>query len=97
LGGALGLAIQIEPPIRPPYEDVREQTRVYIRYRDDPWTSRSDPGFKEFYDLVADPHQLRNLAHYPEVPQVTLDRLQGRLVKLRGCMDDGCMAAENQP
>jgi N-acetylglucosamine-6-sulfatase len=85
------------PQYVPPYEGVREQTRVYVRYRDDPWTSRFDPGFKEFYDLVADPHQLRNLTHYHEVPQVTLDRLQGRLVKLRGCMGDGCRAAENRP
>jgi N-acetylglucosamine-6-sulfatase len=79
----------------PPYEGVREQSRVYIRYGDDPWTAKSDPGFKEFYDLSADPNQLRNLAHYREVSRTTLDRLQDRLVRLRGCRADGCRAAEN--
>ena len=85
------------PQYVPPYEGVREQTRVYLRYRDDPWTAKTDSGFKEFYDLGADPHQLRNLAHYHEVPQTTLDRLQDRLVRLRGCKADGCRAAENGP
>ena len=85
------------PQYVPPYEGVRKQSRVYVRYRDDPWTSGFDPGFKEFYDLGADPHQLRNLAHYQEVPQPTLDRLRGRLVELRGCKADGCRAAENGP
>jgi N-acetylglucosamine-6-sulfatase len=83
------------PQYVPPYEGVREQTRIYLRYRDDPWTAKSDPGFKEFYDLGADPYQLRNLAYYREVPQATLDRLQDRLVRLRGCKADGCRAAEN--
>ena len=79
----------------PPYEGVRNQNRIYIRYGDDPWTTQSDPGFKEFYDLGADPYQLRNLAHYGEVSQATLDRLQSRLVKLRGCKAESCRAAEN--
>ena len=39
------------PQYVPPYEGVREQTRVYLRYRDDPWTAKTDSGFKEFYDL----------------------------------------------
>ena len=81
----------------PPYEGVRKQYRVYLRYQDDPWTSRVDVGFKEYYDLGADPHQVRNLAYYHEVPRRTLDRLQDRLVKLRGCRADGCRAAENGP
>jgi N-acetylglucosamine-6-sulfatase len=85
------------PQYVPPYEGVRTEDRAYIRYRDDPWTARFDPGFKEFYDLGADPHQLRNLAHYHEVPQETLDRLQVTLIKLRGCTADGCRAAENGP
>ena len=83
------------PQYVPPYEGVREQSRVYIRHRDDPWTAKSDPGFKEFYDLSADPNQLRNLAYYREVSRTTLDRLQDRLVRLRGCRADGCRAAEN--
>ena len=83
------------PQYVPPYEGVRQQNRDYIRYRDDPWTAKSDPGFKEFYDLGADPYELRNLAYYREVSQATLDRLQDRLVKLRDCKADGCRAAEN--
>jgi N-acetylglucosamine-6-sulfatase len=83
------------PQYVPPYEGVREQTRVYIRYRDDPWTTKSDPGFNEFYDLSANPNQLRNLAHYREVSRAALDRVQNRLVKLRGCKADSCRAAEN--
>jgi N-acetylglucosamine-6-sulfatase len=85
------------PQYVPPYEGVRTQGRVYLRYRNDPWTTRVDPGFKEFYDLGADPHQLRNLAYYQEAPQATLDRLQERLVRLRGCKADECRAAENGP
>jgi arylsulfatase A-like enzyme len=85
------------PQYVPPYEGVREQSRVYIRYRDDPWTARSDPGFKEFYDLGADPHQLRNLVYYHEISRAKLDSLQDRLVRLRGCKAEGCRAAENGP
>ena len=81
--------------VLPPYEDVMEDIRIYLRYRDDPWTAKSDPGFKEFYDLGADPYELRNLAYYREVSQATLDRLQDRLVRLRDCRADGCRAAEN--
>jgi hypothetical protein len=81
----------------PPWEAVREENLVYIRYGDDPWTSVNDPGFKEFYDLSADPHQLRNLAHYREIPQATLDRLQSRLGSLRGCVAGGCRTAEDKP
>ena len=85
------------PQYVPPYEGVREQSRVYLRYRDDPWTTKADPGFKEFYDLGTDLNQLRNLAYYREVSQTTLERLQDRLVRLRGCRADGCRAAENGP
>jgi N-acetylglucosamine-6-sulfatase len=81
----------------PPWEAVREENLIYVRYGDDPWTAVQDAGFKEFYDLSADPHQLRNLAHYREVPQATLDRLQSRLVSLRGCVAGGCRRAENEP
>jgi N-acetylglucosamine-6-sulfatase len=89
------LPTKSSPQYVPPYEGVREQARIYLRYRDDPWTTKSDPGFKEFYDLGADPYQLRNLAYYREVSQATLDRLQDRLVRLRDCRADGCRAAEN--
>lgn len=84
------------PQYVPPYEGVREQGRIYLLYGDDPWTTESDPGFTEFYNLGTDLNQLRNLAYYREVPQTTLDRLQARLLRLRGCTADGCRAAENR-
>jgi Ca2+-binding RTX toxin-like protein len=79
----------------PPWEAVREENAIYIRYGDDPWTTVSDPGFQEFYNLTTDPYQLRNLAYYREVPQTTLDRLQGRLGRLRGCVAAACRMAED--
>jgi arylsulfatase A-like enzyme len=81
----------------PPWEAVREEDSIYVRYGDDPWTAAKDAGFKEFYALSSDPNELRNLAFYREVPQATLDRLQGRLLRLRGCTTSGCRAAENEP
>ena len=81
----------------PPWEAVREENSVYVRYGDDPWTSANDEGFEEFYALNSDPNELRNLAFYGEVPQATLDRLQGRLIRLRGCATAGCRAAEDEP
>jgi hypothetical protein len=55
----------------------------------------NDAGFREFYDLNTDPYELRNLAYYGEVSQATLDRLEGRLLRLRGCKAEGCRAAED--
>ena len=55
----------------------------------------NDAGFIEFYDLSADPYELRNLASYGEVPQATLDRLEGRLLRLRSCQAEECRAAED--
>jgi N-acetylglucosamine-6-sulfatase len=81
----------------PPYEGVREENLIYVRYHDDPWTAVNDAGFREFYDLSTDPHELRNLAYYGEVPQATLDRLEGRLLRLRGCKAEACRAAEDEP
>lgn len=82
------------PQYVPPWEAVREENLVYIRYGDDPWTAVNDEGFEEFYDLSADPYQQRNLAYYKEVPQATLERLRGRLLDLRGCQADACRVAE---
>jgi N-acetylglucosamine-6-sulfatase len=79
----------------PPWEAVREENLIYIRHGDDPWTSVNDAGFIEFYDLSADPYELRNLAYYGEVPQATLDRLEGRLLRLRSCQAEECRAAED--
>jgi N-acetylglucosamine-6-sulfatase len=84
------------PSYIPPWEAVREENLVYIRYGDDPWTSVNDAGFEEFYDLNTDPYQQRNLAYYHDVPQATLDRLRGRLDRLRGCTATACRAAEDE-
>jgi N-acetylglucosamine-6-sulfatase len=81
----------------PPYEGVREENLLYVHYHDDPWTAVNDAGFREFYDLNTDPYELRNLAYYGEVPQATLDRLEGRLLRLGGCKAEGCRAAEDEP
>ena len=81
--------------VLPPYEDVKEDIRIYLRYRDDPWTTKSDSGFEKFYDVGADPYQIPNLAYYGEVSQVTLDRLQDRLLRMRGCRAYSCRTAEN--
>jgi arylsulfatase A-like enzyme len=85
------------PEYVPPWEAVREEKLVYIRYGDDPWTTVNDEGFEEFYDLSTDPYQQHNLAYYHEVTQATLDRLRGRLVRLRSCKAEVCRAAENAP
>jgi N-acetylglucosamine-6-sulfatase len=59
--------------------------RKYIEYRD---------GFKEYYDLNADPYELRNLVYYGEVPPTDL---RTHLQALKGCAGDTCRAAENGP
>jgi hypothetical protein len=81
--------------VLPPYEGVKEDIRFYLRCRDDPWTTKSDPGFEKFYDVGADPYQIPNLAYYGEVSQVTLDRLQDRLLRMRGGRAYSCRTAEN--
>ena len=59
--------------------------RKYIEYGD---------GFKEYYDLNADPYELRNLVYYGEVPPTDLPT---RLQALKGCAGDTCRTAENGP
>jgi hypothetical protein len=79
-------AILLEP--RSSISGIRtSEGRKYIEYED---------GFKEFYDLKTDPYELRNLVYYREVPQATLDRLQGRLLRLRGCKAAVCRTAEDE-
>jgi len=57
--------------------------RKYIEYGD---------GFKEYYDLNADPYELRNLVYYGAVPPTDL---RTRLQALKGCAGDTCRTAEN--
>jgi N-acetylglucosamine-6-sulfatase len=59
--------------------------RKYIEYGD---------GFKEYYDLNADPYELRNLVYYGEAPPTGL---RTRLQALKGCAGDTCRTAENGP
>jgi hypothetical protein len=59
--------------------------RKYIEYGN---------GLKEYYDLNADPYQLRNLVYYGEVPPTDL---RTRLQALKGCVGDTCRTAEDGP
>jgi hypothetical protein len=71
--------------IRPSILGIRTSDgRKYIEYGD---------GFKEYYDLKADPNELRNLVYYGEVPP---GDLATRLQALKGCVGDACRAAEGQ-
>jgi hypothetical protein len=51
-------------------------------------------GLKEYYDLNADPYELRNLVYYGEVPPTDL---RTRLQALKGCVGDTCRTAEDGP
>ena len=48
-------------------------------------------GFREFYDLSTDPHELSNTYKATSPPT----RLAARLQALKGCAGDSCRAAEN--
>lgn len=78
----------------PSWESVRNENRVYTRYKNDPYTPRFDAGFKEFYDFRADPQQLRNSVYYDTVSRQTLDYMQQRLLRFRGCKGEECRRAE---
>ena len=66
------------------YDGIRTSDgRKYIEYGD---------GFKEYYDLNADPYELRNLVYYGEVPQTDL---RTRLQALKGCAGNTCRTAED--
>jgi N-acetylglucosamine-6-sulfatase len=59
--------------------------RKYIEYGD---------GFKEYYDLNADPYELRNLVYYGAVAPTDL---RTRLQALKGCAGATCRTAEDEP
>ena len=68
------------PPMPPPWRAVRSGTAVYIE------TDQDGGPFREFYDLRADPHQLRNLAGSdPRVPAYA-----AALAALRDCRGPAC-------
>ena len=67
-----------------------------VRYVYVALTFRRDAGFREFYDLRADPAQAHNLAvEEPRAHAGEMDRMQGILLKLRSCAGESCRAAEN--
>jgi arylsulfatase A-like enzyme len=72
--------------VRPTILGIRTSNgRKYIEYGD---------GFKEYYDLNADPYELRNLVYYGEVPPT---ELRTRLQALKGCAGATCRMAEDGP
>ncbi len=76
---------------------MRYEDSSFVRYGDDPWTDAKDAGFEEYYDLNAEPHQVRNKAFYGTVSPRTLDKARERLSNLRGCRSEGCRLAEGFP
>jgi arylsulfatase A-like enzyme len=68
------------PPFPPPWRAVRTAAAVYVETEEDGGT------FREFYDLRADPHQLRNRAGSdPRVPAYA-----AALAALRDCQGQAC-------
>ena len=66
------------------YEAIRMATSLYVEYAD---------GEKEYHDLVADPHELRNT--YASLPADRKAALHAALDAARNCHDaTGCRAAE---
>jgi len=62
------------------WRGVRSQRYAYVRYAD---------GFQELYDLVKDPHELRNVAYRSAYRQVRAD-YAARLARLGGCSGAAC-------
>jgi hypothetical protein len=78
----------------PPWASIRTSTYHYIEYYmaddDDPGTPIDESKtvtFREFYDLLTDPLELRNI-YPPANPNPAT--LAARLAADRTCMGDGC-------
>jgi len=69
------------------FAGVRTQRYIYLEY-----TSTQDNGFKELYDLQADPFELQNAASNPAYAAVR-SALAARLASLRHCAGDSCRLA----
>ena len=65
-----------DPKPVPPYAAIRTADAIYVEY---------EGGAKEYYDLVADPLQLQNLAR-----TVDTSDLEARLALLKRCRASGC-------
>lgn len=85
-----------DPYYVPPYEAARMRSSIYVKYPDNPWTSESDP-FKEYYDLIEDPYQLRNQVFYGTVGRWKIERAKTLLRALRKCEGPDCAIAEGFP
>jgi len=66
------------------YRGVRTETFKYVEYEDNEL---------EFYDLVADPYEMNNLASTLDAK--TISALHTWLEELKACQADGCRALEN--
>jgi N-acetylglucosamine-6-sulfatase len=64
----------------PSYSAIRTPQHVFVQH---------SSGEQELYDLVADPHQLQNLAADPRFTALKND-LGARLARLRTCAGDAC-------
>ena len=65
------------------FRSVRTQEFLYVEYID---------GTVEFYDQVADPYEMKNLA--PSLDSAALSALQGWLDQLKTCKADACRGFE---
>jgi N-acetylglucosamine-6-sulfatase len=66
------------------YEGVRTARYIYIEY-----AAGKNNGFKELYDLQADPYELQNAASNPAYAAIRV-ALAARLANLRSCSGDAC-------
>ncbi len=71
----------------PPFSGIVTDGRMkYIEYED---------GFRELYDLKADPYELTNLLHEPTPEaEAKATELKARLAALKDCSADACRTAE---
>lgn len=70
----------------PEYHGIRGRGFVYIEYED---------GFKEFYDLLADPYELDNLAG--QLDAASQQALSERVSRLTTCQGAACVGLEDLP
>ncbi|HAV77248.1 MAG TPA: hypothetical protein DCX53_07830 [Anaerolineae bacterium] len=66
------------------YRGVRTENYIYLEYEN---------GELEFYDLIADPYEMNNIAG--KLDPATLSTLHSWLEDLKSCQADGCRTAEN--
>jgi arylsulfatase A-like enzyme len=70
------------------YNAVRTSTSKYVEY---------EGGFRELYDLSADPNELTNTYSSADPTVAPRPELKTRLDALRGCQAESCQTAEGGP